>query len=133
MIAGSVAKYACRQQLGGNHDVVEDAERKRNRQIRARQVHPLAGIEDRLQVPEAVGKARSRRSKESCHRLRSKNVTSPIGIDRETENCRKFTGLSVAQESRHRSRRCEDRSQLARAALAPQAILVTRSAEPEFE
>ncbi|WP_081060384.1 DUF2249 domain-containing protein [Burkholderia territorii] len=38
-----------------------------------------------------------RRPKESCHRLRSKNVTSPMGIDRETENCRKFIGLSVAQ------------------------------------
>ncbi|CAG9220024.1 hypothetical protein BVI434_370056 [Burkholderia vietnamiensis] len=29
--------------------------------------------------------------------MRSKNVTSPIGIDWETENCRKFIGLSVAQ------------------------------------
>ncbi|WP_155627877.1 hypothetical protein [Burkholderia vietnamiensis] len=38
-----------------------------------------------------------RRPKQSCHRLRSKNVTSPVGIDWETENFRKFIGLSVAQ------------------------------------
>ncbi|WP_244114574.1 tyrosine-type recombinase/integrase [Burkholderia gladioli] len=38
-----------------------------------------------------------RRPKQSCHRLRSKNVTSRVGIDWETENYRKFMSLSVAQ------------------------------------
>ncbi|WP_196483786.1 hypothetical protein [Burkholderia diffusa] len=44
-----------------------------------------------------VASVRRRRPKQSCHRLRSKNVTSPDGTDWEAENCRKFMGLSVAQ------------------------------------
>lgn len=38
-----------------------------------------------------------RRPKQSCHRLRSKNVTSEVDTDAESENCQEIIGLRTAK------------------------------------